>query len=503
MLAIGFIGAGNAGVMAFVTPPLQVIDEPTHVGYVEYIAATGKVPHHNPARLPPFGLIPTDLHVEKITTDARPASISPDRYVRQTWDFSLVEEGLPFSFFGQPSWDTHDAQQLSSALRVARRGPTQQEVDTASQYMPLYYLYEAVPALAGRHMNAIDRLYAMRVWSGLLVGLTACLVYLFIREVLPRYKWAGPIGALAVAFQPMVAFYGGGVNNDAGLYAASAGLLLLLARSFRRGLTGKRGAAIGAVLGAGFLVKSTMIVFAPGVALAMLAITLRDRRRRHEGLAGIGWGSATFAALVGAFVAAGTFLYGRSIAAAAGVESGMGSVRLSPQGYFSYLWQYFLPRLPSMRRPPWPGYVGYGVWTQYVQGFIGRFGWWQYGFSRTGYFIGLAVLLVVAGLAVLGLIRVWPISSNRAVELACYAVIGLTFLLVLAYFGYRYLAWSTQPFEETRYLFPLLALYGAVVALAARGAGARWGRAVGSCFVVLAFGHYLLAVLLTVQRYYA
>ena len=155
-----------------------------------------------------------------------------------------------------------------------------------------------------------------------------------------------------------------------------------------------------------------------------------------------------------------------------------------------------------MHRPPWPTYVGYGVWNQYTQGFIGRFGWWQYGFSRNGYLVGLAVLLVVAGLAALGFARARPISSSARLELACYALISLTLVTVLAYVGYRYLAWTGEPFEETRYLFPLLALYGAVVALAARGAGVRWGRAVGSCLVVLAMGHYVLAVLVTLQRYY-
>jgi hypothetical protein len=48
----------------------------------------------------------------------------------------------------------------------------------------------------------------------------------------------------------------------------------------------------------------------------------------------------------------------------------------------------------------------------------------------------------------------------------------------------------------------MLALWGAILALAARGAGRRWGPAVGVSIVVLVIAHDLFAQLQVVARYF-
>ena len=58
-------------------------------------------------------------------------------------------------------------------------------------------------------------------------------------------------------------------------------------------------------------------------------------------------------------------------------------------------------------------------------------------------------------------------------------------------------------FVEPRYLLPLLPLLGAVLALAARGAGRRWGPPVGALIVVLFFAHDIFSQLLVVSRFYS
>jgi hypothetical protein len=75
-------------------------------------------------------------------------------------------------------------------------------------------------------------------------------------------------------------------------------------------------------------------------------------------------------------------------------------------------------------------------------------------------------------------------------------------LIVAGVAGYRYRADSGVSFEQTRYLFIVLPLWGLVVAVAARGAGRAWTRALGSLFVVLAIGHAALAMLLAAHRFY-
>jgi hypothetical protein len=48
----------------------------------------------------------------------------------------------------------------------------------------------------------------------------------------------------------------------------------------------------------------------------------------------------------------------------------------------------------------------------------------------------------------------------------------------------------------------MLGLWGLVVALAARGAGRRWGPVVGTLLIVLLFAHDLFSQLQVIARYY-
>jgi hypothetical protein len=51
-------------------------------------------------------------------------------------------------------------------------------------------------------------------------------------------------------------------------------------------------------------------------------------------------------------------------------------------------------------------------------------------------------------------------------------------------------------------MLPMLALLGAALALAARGAGPRWGRAAGTLIVILFLSHDVFSQLLVVGRFY-
>jgi len=61
---------------------------------------------------------------------------------------------------------------------------------------------------------------------------------------------------------------------------------------------------------------------------------------------------------------------------------------------------------------------------------------------------------------------------------------------------------SFEPLWAPRYLLPMLGLWGLVVALAARGAGRRWGPVVGTLLIVLLFAHDLFSQLQVIARYY-
>jgi hypothetical protein len=468
------LAALNAALWAMATPPFQVPDEPGHFGYAQYLAESGRPPQ------PWSGDLPTP-----------------------TGEDGILLGGVPFSVEGRPSWssteDEHVRRQLDQQVAPthvsAARG--------AATYPPAYYAYEAVPARLGSSLPGLDRLYLMRLFSALLAGITAGSAVLFLRELLPGTPWAWPVGGLAVAFQPVLGFMSGGVNNDAMVYAAGAVLLALVARCFRRGLTPRRGLAIGAVAAAGVLAKMTMVGLLPGTGLALLLLWWRaGEGRRPVATRGLVAGGASFGLIVAAWLAVDTLLFHRPLSAATGsMVSEAVADATTVRGQLAYLWQFFLPRLPFMA-DAFPGYPEYPVWDVYVQGFVGRFGWFQYGFPRWVDLVGLAALVVVAALAGVEVARSRETLRRRWPELAAYAAMLAGTLVLVAVTGYRLRAISGLNFEQPRYLFALLPLYGAVVALAARGAGRRWGRTAGVVLVTLVAWHSLFSLLLTINRYY-
>jgi hypothetical protein len=113
------------------------------------------------------------------------------------------------------------------------------------------------------------------------------------------------------------------------------------------------------------------------------------------------------------------------------------------------------------------------------------------------------VLIAVAGLAVAGLVRCRASVRARWMEAVTYLLLGAGVVLLVGVVGYRYRATRGYQFEQLRYLLPLLPLYALTVVLAARAFGRRWGPAAAAVLVVLAMGHTLFAMLLSISRYYA
>jgi hypothetical protein len=148
-----------------------------------------------------------------------------------------------------------------------------------------------------------------------------------------------------------------------------------------------------------------------------------------------------------------------------------------------------------------PGFLPKEVW---FRGWVGRFGWGGIVFGDPQvYRWALDVLyLLLAGVAITA-VRFWRAIVRRWRELTAYGAIVAGLTMFYGYVGYSYLVGTGLIFEQARYLLPLLALYGALVALAATGLGRRLGPPAGALLVVLAFAHDVGAIMLTVGRYYA
>jgi 4-amino-4-deoxy-L-arabinose transferase-like glycosyltransferase len=360
---------------------------------------------------------------------------------------------------------------------------------------PLYYALESIAYRAASGAPLIDRIAVMRLLSALLAGATALLCFLFVRECLPGRPWAWTVGGLGVAFVPMLGFISGGVNPDALLYALSAGLFLCVARAWRRGLTPRLAAAAGALIAAGLLTKVNFLGLVPG---AVLGIVLAARRttlawdRRLLGL--VGATVAVAGVLVALGVAFETVVWERPFAVGrpAAPES-----HVDLWAHVSYVWQVFLPRLPF--QPPTtltdPGY------EQLFKSFVGAFGWMVVWLPAWGYRIAAIAALLLVVLAV----RALAVDSRelrwRRRELLGYAAMaGVLMLLIGLSADLRRDILHTV---QGRYLLPLLPLFGVLLALGARGAGDRWGRAFGVAIVAGVVAWSLFGQLVTIAWFYS
>lgn len=471
--AVAFV---NALIWSIVVPPFHVPDEIAHFGYAQYLAETGRPPPQAPGA----------------------AQYSEEQQ-------TAMERLHFFTAVGRSDqrliWTTPDDRALRQALSddLSRKG--QGGASSATNQPPLYYALVAAAYRLSPSTGILDRLAIMRVISALMAAGTVLCAFLLVREVLPSTPWAWTTGALAVAFQPMFMFIAAGVHGDNLLFLASAALLLLLARTFRRGLTLQRAIAIGTVTAVGILGKLTFLAFLPAVALALGILVVRSGRR--QGLAYAGMALAVAVAPVVLYLALNATVWERGGGATAGVATTVTAGAISLRQRISYIWQEVFPRLPFM----YDAIPGYAPWSVWHRGFVGQFGWLDYGFPGWVYEIAAVIYASVLSLALVSVARSlrargWAGMSWRRPLAVVFAVMAAGLLFVIGWQGVAYRVQTGFPFEQGRYLLPLLGLYAIVVGLAVSGAGRRWGPPVGAVLVVLAMAHGLFAMLLTISRYY-
>lgn len=471
--ACALVAVLNALAWSLITPPFHVPDENAHVAYAQYVAEAGR-----PAKKQSLPLSPQEE--------------------------SVLAALHFYDVIGRPnvrvSTGSAEEAQLAAAERThpSPKGPG--GAGSASNNPPLYYAAAAVAYRLSPGSSLLDRLAVMRVLSALIAGGTVLLTFLFLRELLPRAPWTWPLGALAVAFQPMFGFIAGGVQVDNALTLCAAGLLLAIAIALRRGLTPGRGLAIGLVLAAGLLVKTTMVAFAPAAAVAVLIAALRVRDDRRNALGGMAAAAAGLAVPVVAFVVLSTAVWHRPIAGSVGAVAHT-KQGLSPdfREQLVYAWQLYLPRLPFMKDEFMGGWPPWDLW---YRGLLGRFGWLDYQFPQWVAWTVLPLIVMVVAAALSGLVRLRSLVRGRWLELGVYVLFALGLLGTIAVAGYRARLVNDEAFEQARYLLPLLPLFAGLVAVAARALGRRWGAALGGLVVMASIALTVFGELLTLGRYY-
>jgi 4-amino-4-deoxy-L-arabinose transferase-like glycosyltransferase len=462
----------NAVCWSLITPPFQGLDEPDHFAYVQELYEASRLPSSDgKAYSREESAVLFDLHYSG---------------VRQ-----FPETGAVFSP-AQQHLLAHDL-----ALPLPQRG--EGDAGIAASEPPLYYALETIPYALGSIGNELDRLALMRLLSALMAGITALFAFLFLRETLPRVRWAWTVGGLGVALAPLLGEISGTVNPDALLYAVSAAAFYCLARAFRRGLATRLAAAIGALAAIGFLTKLNFIGLAPGLFFGLAVLTIRARRRACTN---------TYRPLLLAVAIAlcplVPYLASNVLAHHALLGYLSSSISLTdrhglPLHEASYIWQLYLPRLPGMH----DDFPGVSTTRQiWFDGLVGLYGWRDTVYASWVYTIALVPAGLLAMLCARALFAARAALRRRICEVSAYSAMILGMLALIGSSSYLTSISAGGAEPEPRYLLPLLAIWGAALALAARGAGRRWGPVAGAVLVLIVLAQDISAQLLVISRYY-
>lgn len=467
LVAVAVIGM----TWALLVPPWQSPDEVWHFAYAESLAERFALPNA-PGR-------PSFSSAESLAVNADHASAVPF-----------------YSAQVRPDWNAGDFRLYLAEAAAHPSGSDGGGFNTETANPPLLYLYDDLAYWVSGG-NAFDRLYAMRMWNVSLLLATVIGAWLLAGEVFRRRRLAQVVCAAVVGLIPMQTFILTSVNPDALLVPLWTLALWLGARVITRRARMRDVAGLFALTAAAILTKATGYALVPSVVVAVGAGLLRrpaDERRglvKHALLASpvllvpvFGW--------VGLSEALGRPVVNQ-ISSAAGRRPA--SFRV-PQ-FMSYVWQFYLPRLPFM--PRFSSTSGLSGWEIWLKGAWGRFGYLDVQLPSVIYALVAAVTGLV-GVATVGLLaRVR--DRGRLLLLAYFAVALLSLLLLLHISDYRSIIAGDGQLAQGRYLLPFTGLFGLAAAFITGRLPARWRPAMAGAMIA---GLLLLQVvaLTTVAKAY-
>jgi hypothetical protein len=453
-----------------VLPPLQGPDEISHFAYAQTIAETGSIPWRSTEPANPGHAYSTEVGVASLCSGMTGLAQNPTARAPA----SVVDERVCFADLN----------------RLPRGARSDGGFTSADKNPPLYYLYEAVPYLAFRHSTFFTRSFVMRLAN--LPWLLAVVIFtwLLAGELLlglPRGPALRALATAAVVLNPQLTMMTATINPDLLLAALWTAGLWLSVSVVRHGLTRARVAWLVAVCALAVLTQGRGL---PLILPAALAIAVAAwQARRPTGYAAIASvAAAVLAVLAGAY---GLLRY-----------AVRDDVTLSrAEGFLSYLWQFYLPKLGFMELTPRPDY---GLRQVFIDRFLGTFAQLELTFSPATLDFLSRAAEVTAVAAIVGLVvhrrrlaRVpWVVAVVTVGALGC-----LMMLHAVAYSSL--LTVGGDPIITGRYMLPLLSLYGVGIAVALswlpRALSAALTGATVAGLAVLQLG----ALAIVLERFYA
>lgn len=468
LVAVGAFGCA----WALIVPAFQGPDEIQHYSYVESLAQRHALPGASSAD--PGAGAATPRRVEEIVRAPRRQSANPA-------SSAVVDTLQRINGDGVTAGIARPEQSPVASDRWREQAGRHSQANgggvfPGSSYPPLYYAMGTVGYWLAPGDTVIDHLYAARLWSILwLLGTTAG-VWCLIGELTGGRRELQLVGAAGVGLWPMISFMSSVVNPDAALYTAWTWTFWAMARVLLRGLTVRRLLTLGALTAVAVLIKETSVALAVPFAFVVGLGLWRLRRagRRVWGppaLAAAGLVALPLLALVGISAVSNRPVLAQATQSLGGLDNA--------REFASYVWQYYLPRLPGQELhdlyvPVVSAYPAYTVW---VASAWGAFGWVTVYFPRGLYPWFLTITIVVALAAIAQVLRLaragrperW--MTHRGLPLI--VAFGLAAVSLLA--GLHLTEFKLQsPTNQGRYLFPLAGLAGAALALAALWVPFRW-----------------------------
>ncbi|HTD79602.1 MAG TPA: DUF2142 domain-containing protein [Chloroflexota bacterium] len=457
---------------ALLVPPWQAPDEPSHFAYAQSLAERFALPGSK-NRL----TFSSEQRIANLATAAGALEFRASQI--------------------RPNWSPRD---FGGYLAAARRGPSRSDgggLNPESYDPPLFYLYSDLAYWATYGGNVLDRYYAMRIWGIGLLVLTVVATWLLIGELMARRRVLQLTGAAVVGLMPGVTFISTSINPDALMIALWTLALWLGARVIRHAARTRDTVSLLAVTAAAALTQPISYALVPA---ALLAVILGLANCRREGRP-VRIGPPTlaivaFAAPVIAWITARA--HGNPALAQIGAAPGQRARSFNPRQFVSYVWQFYLPRLPWMSRlRVTPGLSVYNVWVREAWG---TFGWlevpmpsWVY--TATGSFTALTGVLSAAVVSTFRDRLRWQLVAFFGLAL-------VALLLGLHVTEYRSLINKQGPFLQGRYLLPVVGLFGLAVSLVLSRLPSRWQGPACAAIVPAMLLLQLLALATVARTYY-
>jgi 4-amino-4-deoxy-L-arabinose transferase-like glycosyltransferase len=461
------VGLAHALGWAVLTPTLNGPDEIAHAAYIQQLAETG----HGPNRDHGAGSQSTQMS-------------------------RLMFEGSFAPILGHPDGRPSDATVPALVTGLDELPPDQRSNGTGPNAVgnnpPLYYAYGAVVYRLVPGGSILDRLFAMRVATAILLPITVALVWLLLAELFTAL-WLRTAGAAVVALQPKLGYMAGVINPDMLLVLLSTATVLLAVQTVRRPLSLWRLAGLALSAGSTALTHGRGFAVLPVAAVAVGVALLRTGPAWRACLRG----GATFVAAL-LLPLAIAFFYTRSHA---GGGAFGGEVTQAAEQHFNLkqflvnVWQFYLPKLGFMSDRIGPAY---GYRQMYIETFYSGFNTFETFFSDSL----LGYIQLAAGTGMLMLfgctIAYWRAVQLRWREVLIVALSFVSLMALLHISSYRDLQVSSDPLITGRYLLPAIGAYAAAIAFVAwslpRRVGPVLAGAVVGAHAMLCLGGLGLAI---------